>query len=291
MQIKERTLDAVTILDLKGKITHEDHEILSKAIGKLLEAGLTRVVLNLAGVANIDSVGLSVLAHMHMMVSRRGARLSMCEPTQSIQNVLRISRLSEVFDVYEGEDMARLLQGDDLEALCPACEPASWISVRSGSEYQSCRRCGIELKLPPWPSVPQGGEAVIDCAILRSPTYDGEYVHLEIAEMQRIVFDNRLDLFASEAAERLWRLLPPPRRVLFGVGQGTFTDDGLQALLKLCVNATDESRAAIAITGLDDTSRDKLPKHPAVHYSVAAAARALDTGSQLPRIRLRVRHS
>lgn len=295
MQIEERALNAnaITILDIKDNLTFaENAGELNDAIDRLLLVGRKQIVLNLAEVSYIDSKGLQVITKAYMAVLRQGGRLLLSDPTQRINDLLRLTKLVEIFDVVQAEEIVGVFSADHLAASCPICVPANWIALRAVSEYQSCARCGLELQLPSWPLVAKGGEATVECAMFRSPTYDGEYVNLEIAEVQRIVFDKRVDVFASEVAERLWRLLPPPRRVVFGVGHQNFTDDGLQTLLNLCAISTDDSRSVVAITGVDDKSRPDLPKHPAVHDGFEQARQAVNSPeSQLSRIRLHVRRS
>jgi anti-sigma B factor antagonist len=59
MQIEERSVGAVVVLDVKGKITLGDgDELLKDKINSLVNQGRKQILLNLAGVPYIDSAGL-----------------------------------------------------------------------------------------------------------------------------------------------------------------------------------------------------------------------------------------
>ena len=77
MEIAERKVSDVTILDLSGKMTlGEGDEMLKQAINNLLAAGNKKLVLNLEGVPYIDSAGLGEVVRTHTTVSRQGAASS-----------------------------------------------------------------------------------------------------------------------------------------------------------------------------------------------------------------------
>ena len=73
MQIDERIVNDVTILDLKGKMTlGEGDELLKDKINSLIQQGRKQLVLNLAAVPYIDSAGLGEIVRTYTTVSRRG---------------------------------------------------------------------------------------------------------------------------------------------------------------------------------------------------------------------------
>ena len=88
MQIDERVVDGVTILDLKGKMTlGEGDELLKDKINSLLQQGFKKVVLNLEEVPYIDSAGLGEIVRTYTTISRQGGSL----------------KLLTVFETYENE--------------------------------------------------------------------------------------------------------------------------------------------------------------------------------------------
>lgn len=294
MRIETRLLHDVTVLDVKGSLTLSKggHNALKDCLVSSLKAGRKIIVVNLAEVEYIDSTGLGLLVQAYATTNHLGARLYYSHPSERVYGVLQLTKLLNIFEVLSPEDLIGHVADERLVASCPACEQDSWIPLRAGPEYQPCRRCGIQLKLSSWPSVPEGGEADVGCAILRSPTYDDEYVRLVIGTTQTITVERRLDLFASEVVTRVWHLLPPPRRVIFEVAQSQYTEAGLQPLLDLCAISDESNRGAIVITGVTDQSRHSLPQHPAIHDGSSGAESALRlSGRQLPRLQLRARRA
>lgn len=292
VRIEKRELHNVTVLDVKGSITLSEggDMILKDSVTSLLGAGCNTIVVNLAEVQYIDSSGLAAIVQVYATSTHLGVPLYYSHPSARLQDLFQLTKLVTIFEVLSPEDLVGHLTDRRIVASCPSCEPDSWIALRAGPEYQPCRRCGIQLKLSSWPSVPEGGEADVECEILRAPTYDDEYVRLVIATTQTISVEGRLDLFASEVVTRIWHLVPPPRRVVFEVAQSQYTEAGLQPLLDLCAIADESNRSAIVITGVTDQSRDSLPRHPAVHERSSDAESALHlSGRQLPTLHLRVR--
>lgn len=104
MEIAERKVSDVTILDLTGKLTlGEGDESLRQAISTLLAAGNKKIVLNLGGVPYIDSAGLGEVVRTHTTVSKQGGSLKLLNLTKRIEDLLAITKLLTVFDTYDSE--------------------------------------------------------------------------------------------------------------------------------------------------------------------------------------------
>jgi anti-sigma B factor antagonist len=104
MEIAERKVSDVTILDLTGKMTlGEGDEMLKQTINSLLAAGQKKLVLNLGGVPYIDSAGLGEVVRTHTTVSRQGGSLKLLNLTKRIEDLLSITKLLTVFDTYDSE--------------------------------------------------------------------------------------------------------------------------------------------------------------------------------------------
>jgi anti-sigma B factor antagonist len=107
MDIAERTVSDVTVLDLKGKMTlGEGDELLKDKINSLLASGKKKLVLNLEGVPYIDSAGLGEIVRTYTTVSRQGGKLKLLNLTKRIQDLLAITKLLTVFETYENEPEA-----------------------------------------------------------------------------------------------------------------------------------------------------------------------------------------
>jgi anti-sigma B factor antagonist len=104
MQIEERIVGDVTILDLKGKMTlGEGDELLKDKINSLIHQGQKKLLLNLEGVPYIDSAGLGEIVRTYTTVSRQGGSLKLVNLTKRITDLLSITKLLTVFETYDNE--------------------------------------------------------------------------------------------------------------------------------------------------------------------------------------------
>ena len=104
MEIVERTVNDVTVLDLKGKMTlGEGDELLKDKINSLLSSGKKKLLLNLESVPYIDSAGLGEVVRTYTTVSRQGGSLKLLNLTKRIEDLLSITKLLTVFDTFDSE--------------------------------------------------------------------------------------------------------------------------------------------------------------------------------------------
>jgi anti-sigma B factor antagonist len=104
MEIVERTVNDVTVLDLKGKMTlGEGDELLKDKINSLLAADKKKLLLNLEAVPYIDSAGLGEVVRTYTTVSRQGGSLKLLNLTKRIEDLLSITKLLTVFDTFDSE--------------------------------------------------------------------------------------------------------------------------------------------------------------------------------------------
>jgi anti-sigma B factor antagonist len=107
LNISERQGGDVTVLDMSGKITIGEGSVaLRMAIRRLLEESKKRILLNLAGVNYIDSSGIGELVSSYTAINKEGGQLKLLNLTQKLQDLLTITKLLTVFDVYESESEA-----------------------------------------------------------------------------------------------------------------------------------------------------------------------------------------
>ncbi len=105
--ISERQAGDVTILDLDGKVTIGEGSVaLRNAIRRLLGDGKNKILMNLGGVGYIDSSGIGELVSSFTAVNKEGGTLKLLNLTQKIQDLLAITKLLTVFDVYDDEATA-----------------------------------------------------------------------------------------------------------------------------------------------------------------------------------------
>ena len=104
LNINERQAGDVTILDMSGKITIGEGSVaLRTAIRRLLEEGKKRILLNLSGVSYVDSSGIGELVSSYTAINKEGGQLKLLNLTQKLRDLLTITKLLTVFDVYESE--------------------------------------------------------------------------------------------------------------------------------------------------------------------------------------------
>lgn len=105
--ISERQAGDITILDLDGKVTIGEGSVaLRTAIRRLIADGKTKILLNLGGVSYVDSSGIGELVSSFTAVNKEGGTLKLLNLTQKIQDLLAITKLLTVFDVFDSESEA-----------------------------------------------------------------------------------------------------------------------------------------------------------------------------------------
>jgi anti-sigma B factor antagonist len=107
MQTATRQIGDISAVDVKGRITiGEGNTMLREVVDGLLEKGNNKILLNLGGVAYIDSSGLGELVRTHSTLQRQGGQLKMVNLNQKVQELLRATSLNKVFDVHKDEASA-----------------------------------------------------------------------------------------------------------------------------------------------------------------------------------------
>ena len=104
LYINERRSADVTILDLKGRLRVGGNAVaLHRSIRSLILEKKTQIVLNLAGVTFIDSCGLGELVASQVSVENKGGEIKLIGLTDSLRELLTVTRLLAVFDTHENE--------------------------------------------------------------------------------------------------------------------------------------------------------------------------------------------
>ncbi|HMV82021.1 MAG TPA: STAS domain-containing protein [Blastocatellia bacterium] len=107
MTITERKNGDVTILDVEGKILLGEGDVqLKRKIDELLEKNETKLLVNLANVPYMDSGGLGEIVRSYTTVKRSGGDLKLLNATKRISDLLTITKLITVFEIYEDEAAA-----------------------------------------------------------------------------------------------------------------------------------------------------------------------------------------
>ena len=107
LYINERRVEDVTILDLKGRERIRGVTLaLHKSICCLADEGKIQILLDLAWIKHIDSIGLGELISSHVTLADKGGALKLMHMTESVQELMTITKLLTVFDVYDDEPEA-----------------------------------------------------------------------------------------------------------------------------------------------------------------------------------------
>jgi|SRR6185503_7728362 len=102
--ISKRRIDGVMILDLQGGIRlGEENAYLHNTIRSLVNAGEKRVLLNLAEVTKIDSSGMGEVIAAWTTLQKAGGEVRLLNLTQSVEQLMLMTKLLTVFDTYENE--------------------------------------------------------------------------------------------------------------------------------------------------------------------------------------------
>jgi len=105
--INTRQNGDVCILDVSGKITLGDGSVVIRdSVRKLTADGTKKIVLNLGNVTYIDSSGIGELVSAFTSVSNAGGTLKLLNLTKRVQDLLQITKLYTVFEVFEDESAA-----------------------------------------------------------------------------------------------------------------------------------------------------------------------------------------
>jgi anti-sigma B factor antagonist len=104
MQIAERTIEAVTILDLKGALTFGDGDtLLRNRVNRLVKRGRKHVVLNMADVPYIDSVGIGEIVGIYTTLMRRRGSLRLLNVPKRVRDLLVVTKLLTMFETFDAE--------------------------------------------------------------------------------------------------------------------------------------------------------------------------------------------
>ena len=106
--IEREDFDAVTVVRLKCKAVDDEtmREIFSSVFSLATDAGRHYLVLNLASVSHLPSMGLGKLVMLSRKVQAAGGRLALCQLSTIVNQTLEITNLVDLFDVFFSEEAA-----------------------------------------------------------------------------------------------------------------------------------------------------------------------------------------
>jgi len=107
LNVKTRKLDAITVIDMAGRLTiGEPVLLLRETLRVQLNDGTKFFVLNLGDVSYIDSSGLGELVSAYTTVRNKQGDVKLLNLTAKAKDLLQMTKLLTVFDVYDDENKA-----------------------------------------------------------------------------------------------------------------------------------------------------------------------------------------
>jgi len=106
LKIETRQADGVSIMSCQGRIVFGEEAAALRENLKQVLSSTRQVVLNLAGVSYIDSGGLGTLVGVYSSARAAGAEIKLTGLGQRLRDVLQITKLVTVFEVYDSEQEA-----------------------------------------------------------------------------------------------------------------------------------------------------------------------------------------
>jgi len=106
LRISTRTIDGILVVDCQGRIIFgEESASLRDTVKKLISEN-QKIVLNLGGVNYIDSGGLGTLVALYTTAQNSGGTIKLANLTQRVGDLLQVTKLVTIFDVYNSEEAA-----------------------------------------------------------------------------------------------------------------------------------------------------------------------------------------
>ncbi|MFY9752581.1 MAG: STAS domain-containing protein [Candidatus Acidiferrales bacterium] len=107
LQVSQRKSGNVHILDLQGRVTiGSSNDELASWFRKMLEASPCDLVVNLAGVTQLDSSGISTIVRAFVSLERKGGGLKLLNPDGRVREVLKLTRLIQSIPTFTDETKA-----------------------------------------------------------------------------------------------------------------------------------------------------------------------------------------
>ena len=107
LSIASREVDGVTVVDLSGRITLGEGSVqLRETVRDLIGKGSKKILLNMGDVNYIDSSGLGELVSAYTTAQNQGAVVKLLSLTHKVKDVLQLTKLYTVFDIYDDEASA-----------------------------------------------------------------------------------------------------------------------------------------------------------------------------------------
>jgi len=280
LTISTRCVGDVTILDCVGRLTEYNpfHDAVRTSIAQVGN----RLLLNLNEVTYINSTGIGELVVAYTTAKNHGGMLKLVGLTKRIRDLLQVTKLYTVFDVFDSEEMALLsFRSNLLYCICPVCAGRSAPPLLEHGTWppQRCPHCDARFRVAI--SQPVAGQLTVES--VRIGTYQDEWFEVLSGPPYTILLFGRLSLFSSGALRKTWGAVPAPRRFILELLHATEIDDaGRDELLNIVQEREADAKVAVCLEGLPLEQIARFPSKPPFYADRWAALRALGDVSDTP---------
>ena len=265
LTIRKRPVNDVVILYLDGRIVLGEESILLRdRIQALIEAGNKKIVMHLRNIEFIDSAGLGTLVAGHHSAKSQGCALKIVNLGDGFKEVLQITKLLTVFDVYQTiRDAVASFGTQPIHCLCPICggicKPPQ--IKQSNWKLQECITCGAAFDV-------NSPELTATAPVVRSikmTSYlsDNDYVEIRILSERvvKIGIAGRLDLFSFTPLKKAWHVIARPRRMIISLVETTeISAGGLDALFSFKAATGTDDQVLVSLRGLKQEHLGMFPQ-------------------------------
>ncbi len=98
----------VLVLKADGGLNARTAESFVSDLEKLVDAGLRKIIVDCSGLSYISSYGLGVLVRLHGRLGRHGGNVKIASVKGVVVEVLRVTKLNTIFEIYPDVARARL---------------------------------------------------------------------------------------------------------------------------------------------------------------------------------------
>ena len=114
MKANVRQIGDISVVDISGKITiGKGDVVLRETVVGLLEDSQRKILLNLEGVPYMDSAGIGEVVACLKRVQDRGGFMKLLNPKEKVYDVLLLTKLDQIFEMFTDEKEALVSFGSD----------------------------------------------------------------------------------------------------------------------------------------------------------------------------------
>jgi len=138
-------------IDISGRVVLDVCEHLKNAAIPLIDKGINQVYVDLSAVDFVDSAGLGIMVGLKMTSNKSKARMVLVSPSSSVNDILFISKLNNIFDI---------ISGSEAELLRKSLAIKEYLIQNICENEQAGRRAVQGVRPTPVKSAPQAEETV-----------------------------------------------------------------------------------------------------------------------------------